>query len=94
MPGMRSRCPPPHRSLVEKINKKHKTANVKPFMVKNHVWLFVNANIENPAFDSQTKENLTLRASAFGSKCDVTGPFADKVGVLTIPCILVVPCRT
>ncbi len=27
----------------------------------------------------QTKENLTLRASGFGSKCDVSGSFADKV---------------
>eukprot|EP00798_Chlamydomonas_sp_ICE-L_P004493 gene4493-14649_t len=67
------------KSLVEKINKKNKNANVKGFMVKNHLWVFVNANIENPAFDSQTKENLTLRASSFGSKCDLTGSFADKV---------------
>ncbi|KAG1667004.1 hypothetical protein FOA52_014316 [Chlamydomonas sp. UWO 241] len=67
------------KALVEKINKKNKTANVKPFMVKNHVWLFINCSIENPAFDSQTKENLTLRATAFGSKCDVTGPFLEKI---------------
>lgn len=25
----------------------------RPFMVKNHIWVFVNAQIENPAFDSQ-----------------------------------------
>lgn len=35
------------------MNKKSKAANVKPFMVKNHLWIFVNAQIENPAFDSQ-----------------------------------------
>lgn len=68
-----------NRALVEKINKKNKTANVKPFMVKNHVWIFLNCSIENPAFDSQTKENLTLRASSFGSKCELTQPFIDKV---------------
>jgi DNA gyrase/topoisomerase IV subunit B len=28
-------------------------------MVKNHLWVFINAAIENPAFDSQTKETLT-----------------------------------
>lgn len=43
------------RALVEKINKKNKNANVKPFMVKNHLWLFVNSSIENPAFDSQVR---------------------------------------
>jgi hypothetical protein len=41
------------RALVEKINKKNKNANVKPFMVKNHLWIFLNCSIENPAFDSQ-----------------------------------------
>jgi hypothetical protein len=45
--------PPTHRHLVEKLNKKSKANNVKPFMVKNHLWVFINAQIENPAFDSQ-----------------------------------------
>lgn len=67
------------RALVEKINKKNKHANVKPFMVKNHLWVFVNAQVENPTFDSQTKENMTLRASSFGSKCDLSSQFVDKV---------------
>jgi DNA topoisomerase-2 len=49
------------RALVEKINKKNKNANVKPFMVKNHLWVFINCHVVNPAFDSQTKENLTLK---------------------------------
>lgn len=38
---------------MEKLNKKSKNNNVKPFMVKNHLWVFINAQIENPAFDSQ-----------------------------------------
>lgn len=29
--------------------------NVKPFQIKGHLWIFVNALIENPTFDSQTK---------------------------------------
>ena len=41
------------RHLVEAINKKNKNAKVKDFMVKNHLWVFVNCQIENPAFDSQ-----------------------------------------
>lgn len=43
------------RALTEKINKKNKHANVKPFMVKNHLWVFLSCNIENPAFDSQVR---------------------------------------
>ena len=26
---------------------------MKPFQVKSHLWVFVNALVENPAFDSQ-----------------------------------------
>ena len=33
--------------------------------------VFVNALIENPAFDSQTKDTLTTKQSKFGSKCEV-----------------------
>ncbi|WWD03111.1 hypothetical protein V865_001158 [Kwoniella europaea PYCC6329] len=65
--------------LLEQIKKKNKAAPVKPFQVKNHMWIFVNALVENPAFDSQTKENLTLKSSAFGSKCDLSEDFIKKV---------------
>ena len=64
---------------MEQIRKKNKAAPVKPFQVKNHMWIFVNALVENPAFDSQTKECLTLKSSAFGSKCDLTDEFVKKV---------------
>uniref|UniRef100_A0A9J8DL42 DNA topoisomerase 2 n=1 Tax=Cyprinus carpio carpio TaxID=630221 RepID=A0A9J8DL42_CYPCA len=43
--------------------------------VKNHVWVFVNALIENPTFDSQTKENMTLQTKSFGSKCTLSEKF-------------------
>jgi DNA topoisomerase-2 len=59
--------------------KKHKQAGVKPFMVKNYLWVFLNCLVENPAFDSQTKETLTLRASAFGSKCELPDAFLKRV---------------
>ena len=66
-------------NLIEAVKKKDKKGvPVKPFQVKNHLWLFVNALIENPAFDSQTKENMTLRASAFGSKFNISEDFMKK----------------
>jgi DNA topoisomerase II len=64
--------------LVEDVKKRNKAAAVKPHQIKQHIWLFVNCLIENPAFDSQTKENMTLRQSAFGSKCNLSDDFIKK----------------
>lgn len=61
------------------VNKKNKNANLKAHTVKNHLWVFVNALIDNPAFDSQTKETLTIRQSSFGSKCELSEDFLKKV---------------
>ncbi|KAJ2467771.1 DNA topoisomerase 2 [Coemansia sp. RSA 2322] len=58
--------------------KKSKVA-IKPHLVKNNMWLFINSKIANPTFDSQTKETLTLRQTAFGSKCDITDDFMKGV---------------
>jgi len=59
--------------LITHITKKNKAATVKPAQIKNHMWVFVNALIENPTFDSQTKETLTLPASKFGGSKPVLG---------------------
>lgn len=60
------------------VNKKNKNANAKANSVKNYLWVFVNALIDNPAFDSQTKETLTLRQSSFGSACELPAEFLKK----------------
>ncbi|KAI9116615.1 hypothetical protein K1719_012273 [Acacia pycnantha] len=65
--------------VMNKVNKKKKDANVKAHNVKNHLWVFVNALIDNPAFDSQTKETLTTRQNSFGSKCDVPESLLKEV---------------
>jgi hypothetical protein len=44
--------------MCDKLNKKSKNAAVKPFMVKNHLWVFCNAQVVNPAFDSQARAGL------------------------------------
>lgn len=71
-----SACSAPHlpsprlqvvKNLCEMINKKDKKANVKPFMAKNYLWVFVNCLIENPAFDSQVgRMGWVLRGPAGG----------------------------
>nr|XP_009912548.1 PREDICTED: DNA topoisomerase 2-alpha [Haliaeetus albicilla] len=62
--------------IIDVVKKKNKNGvGVKPFQVKNHMWIFVNALIENPTFDSQTKENMTLQAKNFGSTCKLSEKF-------------------
>ncbi|XP_030321753.1 DNA topoisomerase 2-alpha [Calypte anna] len=62
--------------LIDVVKKKNKNGvGVKPFQVKNHMWIFVNSLIENPTFDSQTKENMTLQAKSFGSTCKLSEKF-------------------
>lgn len=65
--------------IAEVIKKKNKGGkDVKPFQIKSHLWMFVNCQIENPTFDSQTKENMTLQVKSFGSKCQMTEKFANQ----------------
>ncbi|XP_073346486.1 DNA topoisomerase 2-alpha [Pagrus major] len=65
--------------LIEVVKKKNKAGvAVKPFQVKNHMWLFVNSLIENPTFDSQTKENMTLQHKSFGSTCSLGDKFIKQ----------------
>jgi DNA topoisomerase-2 len=37
---------------MDVLKKKHKGVEIKPHQVKQNLWLFVNCQIENPAFDS------------------------------------------
>jgi len=60
------------------VKKRNKGAEVKPFQIRNHLWIFVNALINNPEFDSQTKETLKSKQSAFGSKCELSDVFYKK----------------
>ena len=68
------------KCIIDVIKKKNKTGiNIKPFQVKNHLWLFINCLIVNPTFDSQTKETMTLVAKDFGSKCVLSENFQKGV---------------
>ncbi|KAF2020724.1 type II DNA topoisomerase [Aaosphaeria arxii CBS 175.79] len=66
--------------LLAHVNKKNKGGvKLKPAQIKNHIFLFVNCQIVNPAFTSQTKEQLTTKSSQFGSKPVLTERFLKKV---------------
>jgi len=65
--------------VTEAVKKKHKKIDIKPMMVKQFLWVFVNARIENPAFDSQTKETLNTVRAKFGSRCEVPQKMIDTL---------------
>jgi DNA topoisomerase-2 len=66
--------------LVELVNKNYKmNINVEPHQIKGYMWVFVNCRIENPTFDSQTKENMTLQVKSFGSTCKLNDEFVKKL---------------
>jgi len=66
-------------AVAEVINKKNKGVEVKPAHVKNYLFIFVNCLIENPAFDSQTKETLTTRKQEFGSDAELSEKFMKSI---------------
>ena len=70
--------------LMDLVRKKEKNAQVKPGQIKGQLFLFVNCLIENPTFDSQTKENMTLRPSHYGSTCVISDLFMKRVAKLGI----------
>lgn len=56
--------------IREKIKRKHKV-DLKPSELRNHFFLFVQSDIVNPAFSSQTKEKLITESRDFGSKFEI-----------------------
>ena len=80
--------------IIRKITlyiKTKKHIDVKPSSIKEQLMIFINCTIENPAFDSQTKDYLNTAISNFGSTCEVTDKFIEKLakmGVMTTACNL------
>jgi len=58
---------------------KRKKLDLKPAHIKDNIFVFVRSTIENPAFDSQIKEYLTTPSTKFGSKCEVSDKFIEKL---------------
>ena len=71
------------RKICDLIEKKKKV-KVNPNTIKEQLILFVRCDIENPAFDSQTKDFMNTPSSKFGSKCDVSDKFIEKVAKMGV----------
>ena len=78
------------RKLCDYIETKKKV-KVSPTSIKEQLVLFVRCDIENPAFDSQTKDYMNTPMSKFGSSCTISDAFVEKVakmGVMEMACSL------
>jgi DNA topoisomerase-2 len=76
------------RKLVDYIEKKKKV-KVNANSIKEQIMLFLRCDIENPAFDSQTKDYMNTPSSKFGSTCTVSDAFIEKIakmGVMDLAC--------
>ena len=71
------------RKLVSFIEKKKKI-RVKPTTIKEQLMLFINCVIENPTFDSQTKDYMNLPVNKFGSSCTLTDKFIEKLAKMGV----------
>ena len=78
------------RKLSSYIEKKKKIT-VNSNSIKEQLILFLRCDIENPAFDSQTKDFMNTPSSKFGSSCSVSDKFIEKVakmGVMDAACAI------
>ena len=78
------------RKLIAYIAKKKKV-DVKSSTIKEQIMLFIRCDVENPTFDSQTKDYMTTPYSKFGSTCTVSDKFIEKIaklGIMDAACAL------
>jgi DNA topoisomerase-2 len=78
------------RKMSEFIEKKKKI-KVNPNAIKEQLMLFIRCDIENPAFDSQTKDYMNTPMTKFGSKCEVSDKFIEKIakmGIMEAACAI------
>jgi len=66
------------RKLNEYIEKKKKI-KVNGNIIKDQLMLFIRCDIDNPSFDSQTKDYMNTPCNKFGSKCEVSDKFIEKI---------------
>lgn len=66
------------KSIVGFVKTKHKL-DVKPQNVKNNLIVFVSCTVDNPTFNSQSKEALTTPVSLFGSSAKLSDATIKKI---------------
>ena len=73
------------KQIVDKVTThilsqaKYKTLKIKPHQIKENLTIFINSIVEDPSFSSQSKEELTTKASTFNIKCELDDKFIGKI---------------
>jgi len=78
------------KKVCEYIEKKKKM-RVSLASIKDQLFLFLRCNIVNPTFDSQTKDYLETSVQHFGSTCELSPKFIEKVanlGIMEMACTI------
>ena len=65
--------------LKKMLEEKKKLKELKPNFIKDKLFLFLRATVANPAFNSQTKEQLTTQSKDFGCTVTVSDQFITKL---------------
>ena len=66
-------------SGLNKMIKKKNKKEIQESYIKNYLKIFVNSVIEDPSFESQSKERLITAPSKFGSKPEITEKLIKKI---------------
>ena len=69
--------------MIEYI-KKRKKITVRATTIKEQLMIFINCVIENPSFDSQTKDYMSTPIRNFGSRCEVNDKFIEKLAKMGV----------
>ena len=71
------------KKMTNYIKAKQKV-DVKPASIREQIMIFLNCTIDNPSFDSQTKDYLNTSIQNFGSHCEVSDKFIEKLAKMGI----------
>jgi DNA topoisomerase-2 len=67
------------KKVKDAITKKNKDLKVKDESIKENLVIFIDSTIVNPAFSSQTKEELKTKQSDFGSSYEMNDKIMSKI---------------
>ena len=65
--------------ILDNVKKKAKDIKLNSNQIKQNIWVFLNCKIENPSFNSQTKETLTSKVSNFGSEFIIKEKYIKEI---------------
>ena len=71
------------KKIIAYIEKKKKIT-VNANAIKEQLMVFIRCDIENPSFDSQTKDYMNTPSNKFGSTCNIPDKIIDKIAKLGV----------